>query len=154
MNTEKLAFIRTQMMPLFKKLTADVKAKWGVMDPQQMVEHFSETMRYANGKTKLPLFTPEEHLPRLRAFMLSEKPFRENTKNPMIGEVPAPLKHKLLADAIAELEKEVNSFFVAFDDDENLITQNPIFGILTYSENVHLVHKHALHHLRQFGVVE
>jgi hypothetical protein len=34
-----------------------------------------------------------------------------------------------------------------------LTTRNPFFGDLNFAENVHLLHKHALHHLRQFGVV-
>jgi hypothetical protein len=154
MNTEKLEFLKNEMLPLFKKLTADKKAKWGVMNAQQMVEHFSETLRYANGKTILPLFTQPEHLPKLRAFMLSEKLFRENTKNPMLGEIPAATKKASLEDAVAELEIEVNDFFGAFAPDENLVTQNPIFGELTFEQNAHLLHKHALHHLRQFGIVD
>jgi hypothetical protein len=152
MNTAKLEFIKFEMLPLFKKLSPDAKPDWGVMNAQQMVEHFSETMRYANGKTKLPLYTPEEHLPKLRSFMLSEKPFRENTKNPMISNIPAAVMHSTLEDAFEELENEVNNFITAFENNEDLVTQNPIFGTLTYAENVHLVHKHAMHHLKQFGL--
>lgn len=153
MNKEKLGFLRNEMLPLFYKLTTHIKPLWGVMTAQQMVEHFSETMRYANGKTKLPLFTQDDYLPKLRAFMLSEKPFRENTKNPMIAAIPAALKNTSLEEAIAELEHEVNDFFTTFSADENALTQNPIFGELTYEQNVHLVHKHAMHHLRQFGII-
>lgn len=142
------------MLALFKKLTADTKPIWGVMNAQQMVEHFSETLRYANGKTELPLFTAQDYLPKLRAFMLSEKPFRENTKNPMMGEIPSAVKHTSLEEAVGELENEVRDFFSAFKANENLVTKNPIFGELTYAQNVHLIHKHALHHLRQFVIVE
>ncbi len=66
MNIEKMEFLKKEMLPLCKKLTPDTKPKWGVMNAQQMVEHLSETLRYANGKTKLPLHTAEEHLQRLR----------------------------------------------------------------------------------------
>ena len=34
------------------------------------------------------------------------------------------------------------------------ITTNPIFGDLDFAANVQLLHKHALHHLRQFGLVD
>ena len=153
MNKEKLEFLKNEMLFLFKKLTADTKPIWGVMNAQQMVEHFSETIRYANGKTELPLFTAQDYLPKLRAFMLSEKPFRENTKNPMIGDMPPAVKHTSLEEAVAELENEILDFFSAFAANENLVTKNPIFGELTYAQNVHLIHKHALHHLRQFAIV-
>jgi len=43
-------------------------------------------------------------------------------------------------------------FFEAFENDHNLVTRNPLFGDLNFEQNVQLLHKHALHHLRQFGV--
>ncbi|QEC68616.1 hypothetical protein FRZ67_15350 [Panacibacter ginsenosidivorans] len=153
MNTVKLEFLENEMISLFKKISPDTKPLWGVMNAQQMVEHFSETTRYANGKIKLPLFTDLDYLPKLRVFMLSERPFRENTKNPMLGETPAATRNASLQEAVAELESEVNHFFAAFARNENLITQNPIFGELNFEQNVHLIHKHALHHLKQFGML-
>jgi hypothetical protein len=154
MNTEKLHFLKHDFVPLLKQLAADTKPKWGVMNAQQMVEHFSTTLRYANGRTRLSLHTSEDILPKVRAFMLSEKPFRENTKNPMMEEEPASLKHNSLQESVAELQEELNAFFVVFENDPLLITSNPIFGELTYEENIHLLYKHAQHHLKQFELAE
>ena len=67
-------------------------------------------------------------------------------------EVPAPVTNVSCDEAINELQKEVNYFFAVFKENNLQVTRNPFFGDLNYEENVHLLHKHALHHLRQFGV--
>ena len=154
MNNEKLHFLKYDFVPLLEQLAPDTKPKWGVMNAQQMIEHFSTTLRYANGNIRLSLHTPEDILPKVRAFMLSEKPFRENTKNPMMGEAPEAIKYSSLQESVAELQEELNAFFTAFENDPLLVTSNPIFGELTYEENIHLLYKHAQHHLKQFGLTE
>ena len=54
--------------------------------------------------------------------------------------------------AIGALQLELIYFFEAFGKDPQLITRNPFFGDLNFEQNVQLLYKHALHHLRQFGV--
>jgi hypothetical protein len=88
----------------------------------------------------------------MREFMMSNKPFKENTKNPLMGEDPAPLRYKTVQGAIGALQQELIYFFEAFENDPALLTRNPFFGDLNFEQNVHLLYKHALHHLRQFGV--
>jgi hypothetical protein len=82
MNFEKENFIRTKLVSLLQKLKNDEPARWGKMNVQQMIEHFTDVMMLASGKIKLPIVTPADKLPRLREFMFSEKPFKENTKSP------------------------------------------------------------------------
>ena len=84
--------------------------------------------------------------------MLSEKPFKENTANPLLPEVPAPVINISTEEAINELQKEINYFFSVFEKNNLQITRSPFFGDLNFEENVHLLFKHASHHLRQFGV--
>ena len=154
MNQAKEAFLKNEFIPLMRRLQPDTQVKWGVMNAQQMTEHFAETVRMANGRLVLPFNTNEEDLPKMRAFMLSEKPFRENTKNPIMSDVPEPAKKETLAAAIDELEEEMNDFFKIFSNDPDRLSVNPIFGNLSYKENIHLLHKHAIHHLKQFGLID
>ena len=153
MNFEKENFIRTKLVSHLQKLKNDEPARWGKMNVQQMIEHFTDVMMVASGKIKLPILTPPDKLPRLREFMFSEKPFKENTKSPVLSEEPAPLKKHTKEGAIGKLQEEVIHFFEAFEKDHNLVTRNPFFGDLNFEQNVQLLYKHALHHLRQFGVV-
>lgn len=93
-------------------------------------------------------------LDKYRAFMLSEEPFKVNTKNPLMDEKGAPLRHAKMEDAINELQQELEFFFTAYENDPSLTARNPFFGELDYPAQVHLLHKHAMHHLKQFGLIE
>lgn len=153
-NSEKAEFLRLRFVPLLKQIPSDTSPQWGKMSLQQMVEHFAESVRIASGKTAHTdfVFQPVQ-LQKNRDFMLSEKPFRENTPNPLMPEVPAPVINVSCEDAVNELNKEIDFFFSVFEKNNLQVTRNPFFGDLNYEQNVHLLHKHAQHHLRQFGVV-
>jgi hypothetical protein len=84
--------------------------------------------------------------------MMSDKPFKENTKNPVMGEEPAPLKKHTKEAAIGKLQEEIIYFFEVFEKNPTMKTTNPIFGELDFEMNIQLLYKHALHHLRQFGI--
>ena len=153
MNAQKTDFLRHRFIPLLKQIPSDTKPHWGKMTLQQMVEHFSESVRIASGKTVHTDFVfPADQLQKYRDFMLSEKPFGENIANPLMPEVPAPVINVSAEEAITELDKEVNFFFRVFEKNNLQVTRNPFYGDLNYEQNVHLLHKHALHHLRQFGI--
>ncbi len=99
-----------------------------------MIEHFSgDAIRNANGRLKIDtIVTPPEKLQRMREFMMSDKPFKENTKNPLLGEEPVPLRYKTIQAAIGALQQELIYFFEAFEKDHQFITRNPFFGDLDF----------------------
>jgi hypothetical protein len=153
MNAVKAEFLKNRFIPLLKQIPSDTQPRWGKMTLQQMIEHFSDSVRIASGKT---VYTdsvfPPEHLQKVREFMLSEKPFKENTVNPLLPEAPAPVINISTEEAINELQQEVNYFFSVFEKNNLQVTRSPFFGDLNFEENIHLLYKHASHHLRQFGV--
>ena len=153
MNKEKAAFIKNQFIPLLKKLKGDEKGKWGVMNAQQMVEHFADSIKISSGKLVRPQIIEGEMLEKFRTFLLSEEPFKVNTKNPLMDEKGTPLRHQNMEDAINKLHQELDYFFIAFESDPLFTAKNPFFGELDYSGQVHLLHKHAIHHLKQFGLI-
>ncbi len=154
MSFEKENFLRTKLVRYLQQLDPATSPRWGKMSVQQMIEHFGgDAIRNASGRLKTPsILTPAENLQRMREFVMSDKPFRENTKNPLMGEEPTPLRYKTIQAAIGALQQELIYFFETFEKDHNLVTRNPFFGDLNFEQNVQLMHKHALHHLRQFGV--
>ncbi|MEO6636886.1 MAG: hypothetical protein ABIN25_01340 [Ginsengibacter sp.] len=153
MIAEKEAFLKTEFLPLLKKLKGDEKAKWGVMNAQQMVEHFADAVKNASGKLILPSLNEGERLQKSRTFLMSENPFKENTANPLIPEQGIPHRQPDIASAIDKLQKELDYFFEKFDKNPGFVTGNAFFGNLDYRMNIQLLHKHAIHHLRQFGLV-
>jgi len=152
LNQSKLEFLQTEYIPLVKKIDPSVSSRWGKMNAQQMVEHVAVFFKVSTNKLQFPLTTPAEHLPKYKEFLMSEKEFRENTRAPVLPDEPLPLQYSNMTDAFAELEKEVNDFFIYFADDQQKKTLHPAFGELNFEEWVQLHHKHVKHHLKQFGI--
>jgi hypothetical protein len=154
MSIEKENFLRTRLVPLLQQINPSSSPKWGKMSVQQMIEHYTrDAVSVASGRIKIDqIITPPENLQKMRDFMMSEKAFKENTRNPLLSEEPSPLQYKTVQAAIGALQEELIYFFEVFEKNPHFITRNPFFGDMNFEENVQLLHKHAYHHLRQFGV--
>lgn len=153
MSVVKIDFLKQRFVALLKQIPSDTAPQWGKMTFQQMIEHFTDYTRIASGKTVFTdMITTPENLDRSRDFLMSDKPFRENTPNPLMPEVPAPVRNPSVGLAIKELKKELDYFFSVFKGNNPMVTRNPFFGDLSFEQNVHLLYKHAQHHLKQFGV--
>lgn len=150
----KAKFIETEFPSLLVSLPKDQMGSWGLMNGIQMVEHMSDSVRIASGKDPKRLLFNDEQVKKAREFMLSDKPFKENTKNIELPEVPPAPRNKNMEGAIKELKLEIEDFFSAFRQTEQKTIMNPFFGPLTYDEWVHLLEKHAKHHLKQFGLID
>ena len=148
----KADFLKNKYIPLLNTLDPRTPGKWGKMNVQQMIEHMSDYVRIANGKTPMSVVTEADKLPRMQGFLASEKPFPENTPNVLMPETPPPVKHLSVAEAIAELSDELETFFDVHNSDPAKTTANPFFGELAFEQQVQLLYKHSAHHLRQFGV--
>jgi hypothetical protein len=155
MLQQKEAFLKNELIPLLKTLQPGQKGQWGKMDGQQMVEHLRDVFKVANGKIVLPLVnTDPARLERDRAFIMTDMPFRENTRVPVMPEEPRPHKYPSIDEAIAKLKPELEEVFTVYAGDPQKTTHNPMFGELNYEQQVNLLYKHAMHHLRQFGLVK
>lgn len=152
--SEKEKFFLLDYIPLLKKLSGNEKPLWGKLSPQAMIEHMTDSIGIGWKRISYPMYTAPEHLPKAKAFMLSDKPFKENTPNPYMPENPLPLRNSNIALAIQELENEIKNFIQFHKNNPGITVQNPFFGDLNYEEWLHLLHKHALHHLKQFGLIQ
>jgi hypothetical protein len=150
----KAHFLKYEYTKKLAALSPDTERLWGKMNLQQMIEHMSEYMRMGSGKQPQKLLTPEERLPKMQAFLMSEKPFQENTPNVLMPDTPVATHHANIQDAIAELQTEIDHFFDSFANTPDKTVINPFFGGLNYEMSVQLLHKHAWHHLKQFGITE
>ena len=151
MSFEKENFLRSDLVTIFQKLDPATKPAWGKMNVHQMIEHFADAVMSASGKLKLPVINEGEKLNKFRQFLMSEKPFFPNTKNPLMNEEPLPTRCNTVQASISKLKEELICFFDVFEKNPGLITSNPFFGELNFEGNIQLLYKHAFHHLRQFG---
>jgi hypothetical protein len=150
---DKLNFLQNEFPQLLKKLSPDTKGAWGVMNAQQMVEHMAESISFATGKNNQSLHTPEEHVEKYKEFALSDKEFKPNTKNVLMSEVPPPTTKANMQEAIAEVEKQTKAFIEYFQNNKESTLTNSFFGDLNFHQWLHLLHKHAVHHCKQFDLL-
>lgn len=155
MNQEKSGFLSGKTILLLQPLKPDATGKWGVMNGQQMVEHLTNFFKISTQKIQYPVLTPEEQLPKFRAFLWSDKEFGENTKAPsqILPDKPLPLRNKTMQGAIDALDAEIKNFFHFFPTHPGIKVSHPVFGDLCFEEWVQLHHKHVIHHFKQFGLI-
>lgn len=155
MLKDKEQFIKETFLALLQQANSGTASKWGKMDFQQMLEHVADFFQVSTQKQHYPFVSPPEHMPKLKEFLMSDKPFRENTKAPIsiIGEEPLPYRYASVDEAMQEVIAEVNYFFQLYADEPEMTAVHPVFGELNYEEWVRLHYKHVTHHLRQFGLL-
>jgi len=155
MLKDKEQFIKETFLALLQQANSGTATKWGKMDFQQMLEHVADFFQVSTQKQHYPFVSPPEHMPKLKEFLMSDKPFRENTKAPtsIIGEEPLPYRYASVDEAMQEVIAEVNYFFQLYADEPEMTAVHPVFGELNYEEWVRLHYKHVTHHLRQFGLL-
>ena len=151
MITKEL-FFKEQFIPLIKKLNGNEKGNWGVLSAQGMIEHMSESIAIASMRIVHAVHTPPELVEKYKSFALSDKEFKPGTKNALMSDEPHPLRHRSIEEAVKELEVEVKEFLSFYEHQPENKVLNPFFGDLNYNEWLHLLHKHATHHLKQFNL--
>lgn len=151
MDKNKLDFVLFEFPAKLKALDPQTKGMWGKMNVQQMIEHMIDSVKEANGKIPRTIVTAPERLQAMKDFIMSEKEFKPNTKNVLMGEEPLLVRHVSVSNAIAELESELINFEKHFTANPDSRITNAFFGDLNYDEWVQLLHKHSMHHLKQFG---
>ncbi len=151
--TEKEKFIRTDFLNRINLLGEDTKGVWGKMNAWQMMEHVTAFFKVSSAQIHFNLAVPEELLPKYKAFLQSDIPFKENTKAPasVLGEETIPVSSASFAEAKELLKRSVNDFFEYFEKNPTATTLHPAFGELNKDEWILLHYKHVIHHLNQFG---
>jgi hypothetical protein len=83
---------------------------------------------------------------------MSDKPFPQGTINPLFPKDPQPVRNASIAEALNELQTEFDFYFSLLESNQEFTILHPYFGPLNKEMNLQAVYKHAVHHLRQFGV--
>ncbi len=140
------------ILPILDKLTADTKPLWGSMSAQRMVEHLTDTVKIATGENPQKLEIDEEKIPRMLAFLDSDKPMAQNIEVPF-AKLGTELRHEELELAIDELVDTLLHFEELYEDNPSLAEVHPFYGPLNYEQWTRLNAKHLTHHFTQFGLI-
>lgn len=149
----KLDYLLKQYPEDLLRLDPSAPPLFGKMNVLQMIAHMGYAFRQAAGLVPLEPTGDEETTSKMYRFMMSDKPFRDNTPNPYLPDEPEPSPFSAMPEAVEALRAEQQAFVQAFEGQPERRILNPFFGNLNFEEWVHLLHKHALHHLRQFGSI-
>lgn len=152
MDTSLNEFLKHGAAQQFSTLQVDTPNTFGKMNVLQMLEHLAEYISVSSGKIKLPLQTELEHLPKWKAFLLSDKEFRPNTPNSLMSDTPPPATITTVSEGVEMVQAELDRYFERFDGKEMETEVHPFFGALNFEEWAMMHGKHIRHHMRQFGI--
>ncbi len=145
---------KAQIENLLTSLDIHQKPVWGSMQPQQMIEHLSLSVK-GSYLSKAQLAVPEEKAIALKqAFIYSDMELPRGIKSSMYkdGELP-PLRFASKDAAIEVLLKEIDAFYAFFEEHQERLTMNPVVGLLNLREWEVFHGKHFLHHFKQFQLI-
>jgi oxepin-CoA hydrolase/3-oxo-5,6-dehydrosuberyl-CoA semialdehyde dehydrogenase len=148
-------FFEEDLPPLMEALQENHQAKFGLMQPQHMVEHLIWSLRSANGSQDLPIVNSEEKIPKFIAFLDTDIAIMPNFKNPLMKkETTEPLEFENLQAAKEAFWKEWEAYHAYYKDNPTAKTKNPVYGWCGKEEWDKLHFKHFLHHFDQFGLAD
>ncbi|AXJ01097.1 oxepin-CoA hydrolase / 3-oxo-5,6-dehydrosuberyl-CoA semialdehyde dehydrogenase [Cyclonatronum proteinivorum] len=135
------------------KLQADTQPRWGKMTAQHMVEHLTSTLLLATGKNDVKVYTPQNQLAQMRAFLMSDKPIPRGVVSPAVGSELPKLRNESFEAAVSEFKAELSDFVAYYEANPEAVHINPAFGELSFPEWEQFMKKHFTHHFEQFGLL-
>ncbi|MFM6943894.1 MAG: hypothetical protein ACKOXV_01250 [Bacteroidota bacterium] len=152
MHMQQDQFLREQYIPLLEQINPNQAPLWGKMSYHHMLEHMMVSFQVSSQHEPVACIHEPERVAKMQAFLLTDIPFKENTKSPLLGEALEPLIYTSIELALQGLKKAMSTYFNQYTLQEDVLVFHPIFGTLDKKLNDALLYKHAVHHLKQFGV--
>jgi len=153
-TVDREAFVRNEVAPRLKEMDIEASPVWGMMSAQHMVEHLIYITENMLIDHKIQLITPEEHLPKYKAFLMGTFGFIRNFKFPMLpANELVPLKYDNYQSAVEAFEQITERLFEHLDNPAFKTLLHPIYGPLNREEAIMFQFKHTSHHLMQFSLV-
>lgn len=146
---------QTDFFRITEKLTPDTSPLWGTMTAQHMLEHLLLVLKVGTGKIIGTVVTPEDKIPRAKAFLMSEKPMPQDYKAPFLPQDGlVPLEYSDFEMAKSKLAEEIIFFYEFYEKNPDAIFPHPVFGMCNAEEWDMMQRKHFTHHFAQFGLLE
>ncbi len=151
--TNHQTFFVTEVPAMLGQLKPNTARKWGTMSATKMLDHLLAGTTLMLSKREISLTVEEEKLPRLKAFLMSDKPFMEGAPKPLLYneyETANPEDFEGTKSAFLEALK---TFDFVTSTEAGFWSTHPTFGKLTAEETRQLQFKHIRHHFQQFGLM-
>lgn len=137
-----------------EKLTEASEPKWGIMTPQNMIEHLTDGLKSAVNEIKYEIATPEEHIEKYQDSLFNYYPFPQNSKTPVLEDgVLAELRCADLKSAKEEFLNAWDAFELYYKENPLATANNAVFGALNKDLWDLMQMKHLNHHFKQFDLL-
>ncbi len=150
---EVAQFLSVDFPHLLRQLSADAKPVWGLMTPQHMVEHLIVTYKMSIGRIKIPVISAVEDQPRLKAYLMKDRPMRRSVPSPTGDNKLQPLRSASLQEAVDKAIKETDSFLRFAEEQPDFMADHPYGGSMRADEWLFFHRKHIKHHFIQFNLL-
>ena len=146
-----------ERLQLLDKVESDSQRLWGLMSPQNLMEHLGGVF-YATAKgIKGDIVLDPEVVPKAKArFFSSYYPFPQNVKMPGAEDRPAKapsLRYASLEEARGKMNAAAQFYLKQLKEQPEQTASHGYFGDLTMNEWLYFHTKHVEHHLQQFGIL-
>lgn len=153
---KKSPFISLNKKEIQKKLntlTENSERKFGMMTPQNMLEHLEDFLHMATGKTEVEVLeTDPERLEKLGDWLYKHKPISQGMKYENLPENEnAPLRYKNLDEAKQKFMESLNEFLIYYKENPLAEHNHPRFGNINKEMWELFQRKHFTHHFEQFN---
>ncbi len=146
-----------ERVQLLDQIVSEEQRLWGVMSPQNVIEHLGGAILSSAKGRKGKVMLPPDVAPKAKArFFNSYYPFPRNVKMPGTQNLPTeapPLRFSSMAEAREKFDGAVQFFLKQLEVQPEQTSTHGYFGDLTMTEWLQFHVKHLEHHLQQFGVL-
>ena len=143
-NTAQLQTILEQLKPAQEPL-------FGIMTPQEMVEHLLFFVEISSGMyPQVQFFSDERALKNKQYLIYNEHEIGQGIKMPLLNGMPQELQYADLGAAIAALIQATQQFNQSAEGPDYV---HPALGMMSRAEWKIFHHKHFAHHFKQFGLI-
>lgn len=137
---------------MLKHLAIDAVPSFGKMNAAQMLDHLRRGIELSLISEERVIRSAPEDLPKLLAFLNSDKDFKPGAKAPVEHEHIPPLAVDFM-DAKVELMRSLVKMLAFFENNQHFESIHPIFGKLSTQQWLQLHYKHFRHHFKQFDLL-
>ncbi len=136
---------------MLKKLEHHNQPAWGRMNASEMLDHLRKGVDLSLRKIPIEVVTSDEDLPKYKAFLRSDKPFRPGSQKPAVYDEISAFEGNF-EELKVNLMKSLVTMMAYFEKHPEHTAVHPNFGELNGEEWMLLHRKHIYHHFTQFGL--
>ncbi|WP_129021733.1 DUF1569 domain-containing protein [Edaphocola flava] len=140
-----------QLQSVLDRLKPQQGPLFGIMTPQEMVEHLLFFVEISSGlHPQVQFFSDERALKNKQYLIYSENALAPGVKMPLMNGMPQELQCKDLAEANAALIQATIQFNQTAESPDYV---HPALGLMSRAEWKIFHDKHFTHHFKQFGLI-